>query len=84
MDQMLRNENDFNVSLSICTYHTAKEGLKQFEDLKVKFENEYRIKEEKVSGTAHLFTLVASTGSKKKQTKKTKYVLFCVEIFVNV
>lgn len=70
MDQMLRNENDFNVSLSICTYHTAKEGLKQFEDLKVKFENEYRIKEEKVSGTAHLFTLVASTGSKKNKQKR--------------
>ncbi|XP_053539673.1 synaptonemal complex protein 1 isoform X8 [Ictalurus punctatus] len=27
----------------------AKEGLKQFEDLKVKFENEYRMKEEKAS-----------------------------------
>ncbi|MCJ8729468.1 hypothetical protein PDJAM_G00106730 [Pangasius djambal] len=27
----------------------AKEGLKQFEDLKVRFENEYRMKEEKVS-----------------------------------
>lgn len=51
--------------MSICTYHTAKEGLKQFEDLKVRFENEYHMKEEKVSGTAHLFTLVTSTGSTK-------------------
>lgn len=51
--------------MSICTYHTAKEGLKQFEELKVRFENEYHMMEEKVSGTAHLLTLVASTGSTK-------------------
>lgn len=51
--------------MSICTYHTAKEGLKQFEDLKVRFETEYHMKEEKVSDTARLFTLVTSTGSTK-------------------
>lgn len=43
------------LSMCIWTYHTAKEGLKQFEELKVRFENEYHLKEEKVS--AHVYSI---------------------------
>lgn len=35
--------------MSIYTNYTAQEGLKQFEELKVRFENEYHMKEEMVS-----------------------------------
>lgn len=41
--------------MSIWTNDTAKEGLKQFEELKVRFENEYHMKEEKVS--AHVYSI---------------------------